>query len=209
MHAADPDRLAPLPHRLGPYDDDALAGEQSLFAAEQSFAAEFGGPITRAFLAALPAGWRGEPLVVDSHLVGLPPGYDPGPTVWHREAYPEYAGGAFDAANAERAIGCAWCVFGPVTPELLVGAVDEAALPAVTGWDKPAVAARDAALRGLVDAGALSTWRPAAGEVFFTDGDTFMRWHKATAPGLHLWLRATRGSGRPWANGRRNSGMKG
>jgi hypothetical protein len=194
---------------LGPRTDGELAAEQPLFAAEKRFAFEMGGPLTRAFLGALPPEWQADQLVVDSHLVGLPPGYDPGPTVFHREACAEYKGAAFDLANAEVDVEHAWCVFGPVMPELIAGEVDEGALPSMPAWNDRTAAARDVVLRGWLESGRLTTASPEPGAVWICDGRTWLRWGKATAPGLHLWLRATRGSRRPWVNGRRNMSMKG
>jgi hypothetical protein len=54
--------------------DCALEQEEPVFAATSEFAAEFGGPITRAFLQALPDSWSKAPLVVDTSLVWLPAG---------------------------------------------------------------------------------------------------------------------------------------
>ncbi len=52
--------------RIVPARDQAIEEETPLFAAERAFAWERGGPLTRAFVAALPDAW-GEGVLVGHH----------------------------------------------------------------------------------------------------------------------------------------------
>ena len=189
--------------RLEGVPNAELRHEEPLFAADAGFAREFGGPLTRRFLAALPAGWQSAPLVIDSCLVGLARHFDPGPCHFHREPFPEQSGGAWDLANGEREVEHIHAVFGLVLPEFLAGPVDERELPAPQPQAprKTWLRARDPALRVRLDAGRPRLLKPAGGELVRYGAGAFLRWATAPESAFHFWIRATRGSRRPLVNG--------
>jgi hypothetical protein len=200
MTKSDVGLLGTLPSPEG----DALTHENPLFAADGRFAHARGGPITRAFLEALPPGWDPAGLVVDSTLVWLGRGFVPNGWRWfHREPCPGRAGGAWDVANGEMDVEHVACVFGPSTAEVLVGELDLAALPALAG-PEPDLRARHAVLAAWRVEGRLGARAVPEATLYHFGATTFQRFLPATAPGFHLWLRATRGSRRPVVNGMRN-----
>jgi hypothetical protein len=185
--------------------DCALEQEEPVFAATSDFAAEFGGPITRAFLQALPDAWRTTPLVVDTSLVWLPEGASAGPLLLHREPYPESVlrgvrvgkSGSECGARQRHARSSGW--------ELVTGVMPPALLQSVLPMNhfhasKDAIG-RDATLRELVGRGVLALVRIAPGEIVRYPASAFIRHLPATHAGFHYSMRATRGSNQPLVNG--------
>lgn len=195
-------------HRIGHLSvprDCALEDEEPLFAATKEFATEFGGPITGAFLEALPQDWRDIPLVIDTVLVWLPPGAWPGPRLFHREPYPESSDGAFGCANLDLTVEHIAVVLGPVGWEFVVGALSlslmQSALPLIHSSETGEARARDAVLQTLIAQRQLDVDQVEPGELIQYPAYSFLR-HKPTgSPGFHFSLRATRGSRQPLVNG--------
>lgn len=192
---------------MSPLTADGVFDEVPLFAAGVEYARHRGGPLTRRFLAALPADWSPERVVVDSTLVWLRPGVTPGEPRWHREAYPREGRGAYRLANGERGVELLACAHGVAPPELLV-LNDVPDLPEVCGpdgWDPDAHRRRDAILDGWVRTGRATVRPTRLGEPHAYDGATFVREPPAVEAGFRFWIRATLGSARPLANGLRNT----
>lgn len=185
--------------------DCALEQEEPVFAATSDFAAEFGGPITRAFLQALPDAWRTTPLVVDTSLVWLPEGASAGPLLLHREPYPESVYGAFESANRDLGVEHISVMLGAVGWELVTGVMPPALLQRVLPMNhfhasKDAIG-RDVTLRELVGRGVLALVRIAPGEIVRYPASAFFRHLPAAHAGFHYSMRATRGSNQPLVNG--------
>jgi hypothetical protein len=187
--------------------DCALEQEEPVFAATSEFAVEFGGPITRALLQALPDAWSKVPLVVDTSLVWLPAGASAGPLLLHREPYPESIRGAFESANRDLGVEHVGAMLGPVGWELVTGVIPPALLQRVLPMNhfyaSTDAFGRDATLRVLVDRGLLALDRIAPGELVRYPASAFFRHRPATHAGFHFSMRATRGSSQPLVNGMR------
>ena len=195
-------------NRLGtflPPEGHALEDEEPLFAATKEFAAEFGGPITQAFLQKLPQEWNQELLVIDSALMWLPVGAWPGPLLFHRERYTESNEGAFGITNADLSLEHIVVVLSPIGFEILVGDVptsmSERSMEVIWAGAESDAARRDANLCAMLDQGQLSLETVAPGEMIRYSAATFYRFRPSAKAGFHLSLRATRGSHQPLVNG--------
>lgn len=69
-------------------DNDTIKNEPMFFNCDLAFAAEHGGPITRAFVAALPTEWSEQPSVFDSRVHMLMPGWYPAIPGYHHDDVP-------------------------------------------------------------------------------------------------------------------------
>lgn len=194
-------------------------GETPLFAASYDFAFAQGGPITRAFLDALPATWRDA--VIDSSLVWLTPG------LAHDEPFRLSKGGAphrrSPAFRHELFPGCADGVRGDANRNLnavhrrcFVGlsctplvARGEVALepdedPAGFWLPTDTLTRRDQRIHGWLSEGRLvATPLPVAQIVEHGWGMLHCP-RPATRSGFQLMLRATHNDPRPRVNGLRN-----
>lgn len=74
--------------QLPAYADEQIKNEPMLFNCDLHHAYEMGGPITRAFLELLPDDWKEGPLVVDSRVHMLMPGWHPCIPGWHHDDVP-------------------------------------------------------------------------------------------------------------------------
>lgn len=70
------------------FKEDVLKNEPMLFNCDADHAARLGGPLTNTVLEMLPKGWRGVPLVVDSRVHMLMPGWYPCIPGWHHDDVP-------------------------------------------------------------------------------------------------------------------------
>jgi hypothetical protein len=70
---------------LPEFDQHTLKNEPMLFNCDEAHARKLGGPITRALLDALPADWHDAPLVVDTKVAMLMPGWFPCIPGWHHD----------------------------------------------------------------------------------------------------------------------------
>jgi len=199
--------------------DSPLAEETPLFAAERGFAAREGGPLTRAFLAAIP--WADE-LIVDSSLVWLMPGLAHGfpaphgrrgpraPLRFLHEPFPGCDEGVRGAANRNRAARHWLCVLGhEATPEAALGtlAFERPDLAAEFWFPREGFELREAEVeRRLLEGSLRREPLPRRALVEFGWG-TLLRWRPAASTGFQFVLRATAGAERPAVNGRRNLSM--
>lgn len=195
-----------------------LDGEIPLFAATRAFAYAEGGPITRAFIEALPDDWADA--VVDSSLVWLTPGLahddehlrDEGrrplrePPRYRHEIFPGVHRGVRGEANRNLAARHRMCVLGlDCAPVAAVGEVRfESAGEAEAFWLPEALTPRDAQIRGWLEAGALTAHPLPVGAMLGYGWGALMCPRPAAAAGFQLVLRATAHDPRPRVNGRRN-----
>ena len=77
-----------LPDRMVDFTQDEVRREPMLFNCDAASAARLGGPITRAFLSRLPEDFVGGPLVVDTRVHMLMPGWYPCIPGWHHDDVP-------------------------------------------------------------------------------------------------------------------------
>lgn len=68
--------------------NDEIKKEPMFFNSDFHYAMERGGEITKSFLSALPRNWRQEPLVFDSRVHMLMPGWYPAIPGWHHDDVP-------------------------------------------------------------------------------------------------------------------------
>ena len=193
---------------LEPAGQDAIRSETPLFAAGARFAYDRGGPLTRAFLDALPEPWPAELLVLDSFLVWLRPHLCPGTPEWHHEVFPGQHENARGLANRERDVEHAACCFGTASlPEFLVGDVRLVGAPSeeASVWFRCTdLAARGRTLEAQLAAGDLAIRAVPPWTVYRYGWGSFQRAAPATESGFVFLVRATRGSSRPLVNGLRN-----
>lgn len=74
------------------YDDELIKNEPMLFNNDIDGAFRNGGPITKDFLQVLPIEWKGVPLVIDSRVHMLMPGWYPCIPGWHHDDVPRTRG---------------------------------------------------------------------------------------------------------------------
>lgn len=131
------DSKVTLGRYLPAFSGSDVRAEPMLFNCDAAFAYEHGGPITRAFLNALVDGEDGVPLVVDSRVHMLMPGWFPAIPGWHHDDVPRSrADGQPDYdALAYHSRHCMALVSGDVAPtEFIVG---KQRLPRIEGGDGP------------------------------------------------------------------------
>lgn len=200
-----------------------IEGETPLFAAGRDFARAEGGPLTRAFLDALPVE-PDERLVIDSSLVWLAPGLVHGFALagdgrlqrprsevrFFHEPFPGIDSGVRGASNRQRGVTHWLCVLGlPCTPEVAVGELAFASVAEAEAFWLPleSVEEREAELERRLATGALALVAiPPATLVEYGWG-TLLRPRRAIEHGFQLILRATRGDPRPLVDERRNHAM--
>lgn len=212
-HASRPRVVGPLA-AAGPVED-----EVPLFAADAAFARATGGPLTRAFLDALPPAW-GDDVVVDSSLVWLTPGLchegdaagrGPlrGAVPFRHEPFPGVDHGVRGASNRLQSAVHRIGVFGLgcCTPLAVEGdiALEPDEDPAGFWVPTQGFAVRDARLEAWIAAGRLTAWPVPVATVVEVPWGGFLRPRPARQAGFQLLLRATHGDPRPRVNGRRNS----
>jgi hypothetical protein len=218
----------PLRHRsefriLGPLagvQGLPLEDETPLIAADRDFARAHGGPITRAFIAALP-GDPSLPVVIDSSLVWLAPGLahgfelgpgsrlarPRGPLCFMHESFPGAATGVRNASNRNREAVHRLCILGlDCTPEVAVGEIACASDSEAEAFWLPTESfeARERLIERRLVEGTLTCTRIPLGTMVEFGWGALMRGRPATRTGFQLLLRATMGDPRPLMNARRN-----
>lgn len=92
MSALTPKTFVSRAELLGPFatavSNDEIKNERMFFNADLDFAAQFGGEITRSFIASLPPEWREGPAVFDSRVHMLMPGWFPAIPGFHHDDVP-------------------------------------------------------------------------------------------------------------------------
>jgi hypothetical protein len=193
--------------------------ETPLFAADAAFARAHGGPVTRAFVDALPADWRAS-AIVDTSLVWLTPGIYHGddigaggrgairqPPRFRHEPFPCVSTGVRGEANRNLEARHRLCVLGlDCAPEAAVGEVAFSDAAAAEAFWLPAddLEARDRAVEAWLAEGTLAREALPTGAIVEHGWGALLRPRRATASGFQLVLRATAFDRRPAANLRRN-----
>lgn len=77
-----------LPGRVRDFDENVIKNEPMLFNCDLDHSQEMGGVITREILASIPDEWKRVPLVVDSRVHMLMPGWYPCIPGWHHDDVP-------------------------------------------------------------------------------------------------------------------------
>ena len=112
--------------RVPPFDDAVIAEEPSLWLVDQAEARARGGPITRAFVEALPPPWRDEALIL-SRVAWLEPGWRTQPAPFHCDNLPRRPDGEQDftrpPAETPETVGC---LMGCCPTDFVVGEGDHA-----------------------------------------------------------------------------------
>ncbi len=179
-------------------------GETPVFAAGLEWTRQTGGPITQAFLDALPDDWKKEHLVIDSTLVWLGAGFRQGEMFWCHEPFPGRTDGVPAASNCERNAEHVALCCGPAGIDFLTG--DNVQLE----WsDLPLAMNQIRERHGRLQAGIFSGHLTATHVPPYTlhryGWGAFHRHSVATVGGFQFWIRATRGDNRPLVNGIRNA----
>lgn len=81
-------RIRVVGHLSGQWNQEDIKTEPMLFNCDWRAAMHLGGPLTGAFLAALPQQWRDVPLVIDSRVHMLMTGWFPCIPGWHHDDVP-------------------------------------------------------------------------------------------------------------------------
>jgi hypothetical protein len=81
-------RILGVAGRMAKYDEATVKNEPMLFNCDMASAMRLGGPITRQFCRQLPIDWHEEPLVIDTRVHMLMPGWYPCIPGWHHDDVP-------------------------------------------------------------------------------------------------------------------------
>lgn len=231
LNSDRPTNAAPLHHRsdfavltpLNGLSGHAPEDQTPLFAADPAFAREHGGPITQAFIDALPL-TGGESVVIDSSLVWLAEGLahtvelGPGtylsrprsPLRFVHEPFPCVSTGIRGESNRYRDAIHYMCVVGlDCTPEVAVGDFDfsdEAEAEAFWLPDR-SLDQREAIIESRLNNSTLTSKTLPLGTLVCFGWGALMRARPAEKPGFQFVIRATVGDTRPHVNGLRNMVM--
>lgn len=203
-----------------PTSDQAIQDETPLLAASPSFARNYGGPITRAFLDSL-ALEQAEGVLIDSSLVWLSPGLvhgvelgPSGPAIGPRspphfihEPFPGVSTGIRGASNRNLSVIHRLCVLGlDCTPEVVLGDFAFSDLSTAEAFWLPCedFASRDLEIERRLSAHLLTRQYVPLCTIMEFGWGTLMRARPAQATGFQLVLRASVGDQRPPINGLRN-----
>lgn len=81
-------QMTVLPGELPQFSQDQVKNEPMLFNCNANSAYQLGGPITQEFISLLPDEWKSVPLVIDSRVHMLMPGWYPCIPGWHHDDVP-------------------------------------------------------------------------------------------------------------------------
>lgn len=192
---------------IGPFAadvaNDAIKNEPMFFNSDASFARQQGGPITRSFFDALPSDWQDCPLVFDSRVHMLMPGWFPAIPGYHHD----------DVPRPQIPVGHHFVTAGQpdydnprYRSEHIVGLVNAEIAPtefALGECVMPAIAEGDLIYRRwhsevveLLDQGELLLWRCPDRELVYFDCDAFHQGTKAVAAGWRWFGRVSRNTER-------------
>lgn len=177
--------------RMPRFNQDEVKNEPMLFNCDVSGALMHGGPITRMFLRHLPQGWVGAPLVIDSRVHMLMPGWYPCIPGWHHDDVPRTRadGQPNYGEGQDRSAHIIALVNGDICPTHF--AVGSAAFEMPKG-DQPLYSAWHRDVEKLLEDGQLErVVAPSNHLIRFTD----RTWHtgtKAVANGWRFFIRASR-----------------
>lgn len=206
--------------RFRPPAGCALEEETPLFCADAAFARQHGGPITRAFVDALPPSFAGHALL-DSSLVWLTPGIahllEPvegdraagqrGAPRFVHEQFPGVVDGMRGAANRDRRVLRRLCVLGAdCTPELAEGELSFGSQAEADAFWLPVggLEARERQIERWLEQGRLARRGVPLETIIEYGWGTLLRSRPARSAGFQLLLRAAAFDERPVVNGRRN-----
>lgn len=193
--------------------------ETPFFAATRAFARKNGGPITCAFVDALPGDW-GDNVVIHSSLAWLTPGlvldeqFAPGargapqrdPPPFRHEPFPGWGWGVRGSANRNtESIHCSVTVGGH-PPIFVSGALELDPDEDPEGFWVPTIdlRPRDRRIRSWLAGGTLEAIEPLEATIVQHGWGTFWCPQAATDSGFQLFLRATHRDVCPAVNGLRN-----
>lgn len=165
--------------------------EPMLFNCDAEGARALGGPITKAFLQALPRSWTCGPLVIDSRTHMLMPGWFPCIPGWHHDDVPRTrADGQPNYAEGQpRSEHCLLLINGGICPTEF--AVGEAQF-SVPGPGKVIYGEWHRDVELLCDNGILKRELAPSGQLVFFDDRTWHRGTQAVRDGWRFFIRASR-----------------
>lgn len=180
-----------------PFSQDDIRHEPLFFGANLDFAYRRGGPITESFIEALPEGWTGPDVILDTRAHMLQPGWWPCIPGWHHDDVPRGADGQPNYDTPEyRAQHVMGLVNGDLCPTIYLkpGHVTVPVPPkgAVTyGFWHPMISEL-AHARGIMEA-------PDCTLLFF-DTHTWHTGQASKGQGWRWFARATKNTTRPFHN---------
>jgi hypothetical protein len=191
--------------RLPAFDHEVMAAEPAVIACEPRWLEANGGPIGRAFAAALPEDWRapGADVIVIGGLNELSPGFWPTVTGWHMDGTSRIRkreDGTPDHENPGKLVEQIICCVGPAgMTGLLMGKVTLPVIPVHSPWQEGEVW-RQRLILEAIERGEMAETRAIPYElVYFTFGD-FHSGRPAREPGWRYFIKAMRGRGDPPVN---------
>lgn len=168
--------------------------EPMLFDCDVQHAMQLGGPITRAFLAVLPADWLNEPAIFDSRVHMLMEGWYPCIPGFHHDDVPRGGDGQPNYRSPEyRAEHVMGLVNGAICPTVF--ALGDAAMPLDVGA-QPIYRRWHAEVERLLYEGLLRPQLAPSGRAIFFDCNTFHSGTKATVAGWRWFGRLSRNTAR-------------
>jgi hypothetical protein len=205
MNASQPTRLRfhsdfKVVNRMPvPFNREEVEREPMLFQADADFAFKNGGPITRDFLNRLPARFQNEPLIIDSRVHMLMPGWYPCIPGWHLDDIPRSRpDGQPDHVNPEYVAEHAMMITSDVSQTAFaVGDFTLEDLPIGGGviygeWHKN--------LDQLIADRKVFVKLAQPYDIIIFNNESFHRGSAATKDGWRFFIRATRGAKRPPTN---------
>lgn len=183
------------------WDNETIKNEPMFFNCDRKFCEENGGPITKAFLAALPEGW--ENVVIDSRCHMLMPGWFPCIPGYHHDDVPRPAipvGQHFLTASQpdyENPRYKSEHILGLVNAEICPTefALGECEMPAVPEGELIYRKWHPEVLK-QIDNGNLHKYNAESGKILYFDWQTFHQGTKAVGNGWRWFIRLTRNSDR-------------
>lgn len=170
------------------FTEAQIKAEPMLFSADMKFASYYGGPITRAFLEALPPDVRTYPMIVDSRVHMLMPGWYPCIPGWHHDDVPRGTDGQPNYNSPEYLAKHAFAIFGDASVTSLASGrvvLPEPPKGSVTyGLWHPLVEAH-------VKAGSLTEVPTPVNQMIHFDWQTFHKGNPATKAGWRFFIRAS------------------
>lgn len=183
---------------LPAFGESDVKNEPMLFSCDRKTAHELGGPMTRAFLAALKADWRDGEIIIDSRVHMLMPGFWPCIPGWHHDdvpreredGQPNYYNPSYEAEHCMAIVGEA-----SVT-EFAVGAVF---LPDVS-LGEVYYRTWHPLINEAIEAADLTVMKAPVGRLIYFDSHAFHQGVPATKTGWRWFIRASRNTSRRATN---------
>lgn len=171
-----------LGQSLPKFTDEQVKNEPMFWQADLKFAQENGGPITKAFLAALPAYMKRQPLVFDSRSHMLMPGWFPCIPGFHHDSVPRNTTTGQPNYDVENHVFHAIALInGDICPTEF--AIGESEFPQVPDGEIIYKVWHNEVDKQL-KSGILQSWKAISNRVIFMDGQT---WHQGTKAVKNGW----------------------